>query len=154
MAQIFTARGPIILADEADVDLLLDYSWYVSATTSGHLYAHARVRGAGSDGPSRILMHRLLMQPPPGMVVHHINNNGLDNRRQNLVVVTQAQNMAAHHYPNRSGVYVQQGRYRALVRINKKHLSLGMYDNKEDAYAAVRAARAAAALPFPVETFP
>ena len=90
--QIELASGHTVLADDADKELLLPYSWHLNRTGGGRLYVSARVRG---DGPpyKRIKMHRLIMDPSPGMVVHHKNNNGLDNRRCNLEVVTTRQNL-------------------------------------------------------------
>jgi len=88
--RIELASGHTVLADDADMELLLPHSWYLSrAAGSNRLYAAARIRGTRL----KVRMHRLIMDPPPGMVVHHINNNGLDNRRCNLEVVTTRQNL-------------------------------------------------------------
>lgn len=133
--KIETASGHTILASRADYIILSRYSWYVSKSGGGRLYAHARVPGAGE----RISMHRLLMQPPEGMVVHHKNNDGLDNRRLNLEVATQRTNCLHAHAHKKGGVHFdkQSGKWRAQLRDpNGKLVSLGMHATRKAALAA------------------
>jgi hypothetical protein len=98
--RIETASGHTIFADDADVELLSQFSWCIVKNRNGRLYAEARVRKRVSNHgllmqPSgrRVSMHRLLMQPPPGLIVHHKDNDGLNNRRSNLQVTTQRVNL-------------------------------------------------------------
>jgi hypothetical protein len=133
--KIDLASGHTVLADDADLELLLPHSWYLSrASGSDRLYASARIRGT----PIKVRMHRLLMNPEPGMVVHHINNNGLDNRRCNLMVTTQQVNtrfaFVSHHCVHRHG-----DRWRTQPRDKTgKQISLGMYETEEQAKAVVQ----------------
>jgi len=135
--KIELASGHTVLADDADLELLLPHSWYLSrASGSDRLYASARIRGT----PIRVRMHRLLMNPPPGMVVHHINNNGLDNRRSNLEVTTARQN-ARYHHDGVGGAYFDKvsQRWRSGLRDNNgKLVHLGMFDTEEAAREAAK----------------
>ena len=130
----YTASGHEILADDADCLLLCRYSWYANKTSSGRLYAHARIPWTDE----RISMHRLLMEPPPELIVHHKNNNGLDNRRCNLQVTTNLINIRYAHMTADS-VHEQDGRWRAQPRDETgTRISLGGYETREKAWAAVQ----------------
>ena len=137
--RIELTSGHTVLADDADLELLLPYSWHLHRTAgSSLLYAAARIRG---DGPpyKRIKMHRLIMNPPAGMVVHHKNNDGLDNRRSNLEITTNRQNILYAYEHKEGGVHFhkQTGRWRAQLRDpNGKMVSLGMHATRGDALAA------------------
>jgi hypothetical protein len=96
--QIDTHNGGIILADDADYELLSQYNWHTQKGGNTH-YAYARLRSKGrGTGPGKIVsMHRFLMKPDPDLVVHHRNGNGLDNRRANLQVTTTRVNIRHAH---------------------------------------------------------
>jgi hypothetical protein len=135
--RIELTSGHTVLADDADLELLLSYSWHLHRTPGcSRLYAQARLRGSGRPY-KRIKMHRLLMSPPDGFVVHHINNNGLDNRRCNLQVTTQRVNIR-HAYKSGT-VHFQGGRWRAVARDEAgKRISLGMYETEDRARAVLQ----------------
>ncbi len=135
--RIELTSGHTVLADDADLELLLPYSWHLCKNSNGRLYASARIRGAGPPY-RRIKMHRLIMGDPPGMVVHHINNDGLDNRRCNLEVTTNRQNIQYHH-DGIGGAYFdkQNQKWRSILRDNSgKRVSLGMFQSETDALEA------------------
>lgn len=138
MLEIPLSGGLVAIADEADRDILSGYSWW-AVDCGGRTYAACRLRGA--RWRERAYMHRMITAAPVGSVVHHINNDGLDNRRENLSVGTAAENLAAHHHQFRSCVYVLEGRFRAQARIAGRRVSLGMYEDRQKAHAAVAAAR-------------
>lgn len=82
----------------------------------------------------------------PEDTVDHINNIRTDNRWKNLRRATVAQNVSNSRTPKDSfsgkkGAYLQpNGRWRAGITHNKKYISLGMFDTKEEANAAYYAA--------------
>lgn len=130
--------GHIALADDADMELLLPYSWHLAG--GSRLYVSARIRGSGPPY-KRIKMHRLIMNPPPDMVVHHINNNGLDNRRCNLEVTTSRQNSRYHSDALDRGAYFdrQSKKWRAQLRGNDgKLIYLGLFDAESEAREVAR----------------
>lgn len=92
-------------------------------------------------------MHREITQAKEGEVVDHINHNTLDNRKINLRVCTHRQNMRNQVKPKNNtsrfkGVNKEKGRWRARILVDKKRLSLGMFENIFDAVFARREAEA------------
>ena len=87
--RIDTHNGFTILADDADYELLAQYSWHGrKAGNTAYAYARIRSKGRGYGSGKIMSMHRFLMKPDPDLVVHHRNGNGLDNRRSNLQITT------------------------------------------------------------------
>lgn len=93
----------------------------------------------------RYYAHRLAwlyMHGETPKVVDHINGNTSDNRLTNLRNVDQAgnlQNMKRMNRTNTSGftgVTRKRKRWTAQLSLNEKHVSLGVYETKEEAYAA------------------
>jgi hypothetical protein len=90
------------------------------------------------------LCHVLLFPDcPDGMVRDHIDGNRLNNKRENIRFVTQQQNAWNHKDLSScksgvSGVYKQGSRWRAHIFRGGQHISLGMYDTKEEAIEARR----------------
>lgn len=79
------------------------------------------------------------------LIVDHINNNKLDNRIQNLRAITiQQNNMNTSSRKNSSSKYVgvskreykNYTKYRALITLDRKSISLGEFDNEIDAAKA------------------
>jgi hypothetical protein len=79
---------------------------------------------------------------PHGLTVDHINGDKGDNRIVNLRLATDCENSCyrPRKSNNRSGykgVYMREnGKYRAVITVNKQKTNLGTFDNKEDAYNA------------------
>lgn len=78
--------------------------------------------------------------------IDHINGDGLDNRIKNLRDVSQTVNAQNHKEKIKknglpTGVSFCVGGYRARIQVNKKQLSLGVFDSQEKAYKAYRSAR-------------
>lgn len=81
-------------------------------------------------------------QIPTGMTIDHINGIKGDNRITNLRLATDCQN--SYYRPRKSnnvsgckGVYQREnGKYRAVITVNRKRTSLGTFSTKEEAYAA------------------
>ena len=69
-------------------------------------------------------------------VVDHIDNNKLNNRLDNLQVITQRENSSKNRKNNSgfTGVYkTKNGKYRSLIKINKKQLHLGYFKTGQEA---------------------
>lgn len=119
--------------------------WHAHYTTSGNVYVKTTVGGIRTkDG--RIFLHRFLLDAPDDMVVDHIDQNPLNNRRSNLRVVTQQINSANRNYPNKNNSsgkknvrwHKQANKWQAYLRENNKFISLGLYEDINDAVAAVQ----------------
>lgn len=77
----------------------------------------------------------------------HINRNRSDNRISNLREVTNKQNLQnagkySHNTSGHSGVYryKRDSKWRAQIKHNQKHISLGYFNTIEEAIAARKAA--------------
>ena len=87
------------------------------------------------------MMHSVILSAPKGMVIDHINNNPLDNRIANLRIVTPQQN-AWNRKKRRTrstskykGVSWSKndGKWRALIMLDNKKISLGNFDDEKQA---------------------
>lgn len=142
MREIPLTTGGVALVDDEDYDRVIEAgSWYAhqSLNTS---YAKQNYRQDGGKYTTRS-MHNFVT----GLrYVDHINGNGLDNRRVNLRPATASQNQANQRMrrDNRSGFrgvqHAPRGRWRALIVVRGKRISLGYYDAGEDAARAYDAA--------------
>ncbi len=81
------------------------------------------------------------MSAPAGYVVDHIDNNPLNNTRENLQITTTSRNAMRAEQALKGGVQKQYGRFRARIRVDGRHVSLGMFDTEDEARAMVNAAR-------------
>ena len=133
------------LIDDADVPLIADHLWRLSA--QGYAITHR-------DG-RRIAMQRLLLglEPQERREVDHVNRDRLDNRRENLRSATRQQNLqnlaARGGRSQHRGVSFckQTGRWVAKVKIGYQEHWLGRHDTEEQA-AAVASAYRAEHMPF------
>lgn len=100
-------------------------------------------------GRRRFPAHRLawlyMTGELPTIDIDHIDNNRSNNRWNNLRVATRSQNKAnfAHTsgVSNMRGVWPHGKRWRAAIKVNQKRKHLGVFDTKEEAYAAYISAR-------------
>jgi len=126
-----------VLIDKDDLPFLSDFrgTWHLD----NRGYVRRTIKGKIS------FMHRILTNPPEGFVVDHIDGNTLNNKRNNLRVVKPGHNQQNIRNPHKISKTGSKGvrektkwgkKYRAYVTVNKKEISLGGYDNKEDAEIA------------------
>jgi len=147
MKKIALTQDKFALVDDDDFEKINKYKWHVRKDRN-KWYA---LRDIGKPGKRKhIHMHRFIMNTPEGMETDHINNDGLDNRKSNLRVCTKNQNMhnaekRADNTSGMKGVYWHKAakRWHVRIKVNKKYISLGYFDNIEDAgmeydYAAVK----------------
>lgn len=134
----FSVKGietGIITIDTSDLELVQSYPWHIESAKAGIKYAAASVAG------HTVRLHRLLM--PNATIVDHINHNGLDNRRINLRSCSNAENSRnkiLHTQPKSGYVGIRHNpkcnTYYVRIMVNKKEISLGHYDNIQDAIKA------------------
>lgn len=121
-----------VLLDDEDRERFIEFSWSLSG--NGYLQRH-HVTETGRYTKKRL--HQEIMGAPYGMTVDHINGNKLDNRRVNLRIVDQQAN-TQNRRPNSSGHRgvswnKRSGKWYAHAKIDRKMISLGFYDNLEEA---------------------
>ena len=122
--------------DLDDYDKIKDYCWsdyrgYIE-TKIGSTQCHSSLR-----------VYRLIMDCPDDMVVDHINHNTFDNRKENLRICTVSQNGMNQKLSlrNKSGIkgvsfHKKSNKWRAIITVNQKQISLGEFDNMQDAINA------------------
>lgn len=127
-------KGKFAIIDAADWPLVAPYRWLaIGPNPRGVWYAKmARM-------PCTYL-HRFLTKPGHRrLLVDHWNHDGLNNRRCNLRVCTQTQNQGNRRSFGNSSGYKgvcwdkAGGRWIATIRVQKKRLALGGFDDKEEA---------------------
>lgn len=129
-------RGIEAIIDDEDYEYLNQWKW------CAHKEGYA-VRSASKQNGKReyIRMHRLIMNAKKGQIIDHINCNKVDNRKENLRFCTDMQN--SQNQKKRKGltslykgVDLFRGKYRAFIRVNKKQIYLGTFENEEAAAEA------------------
>jgi hypothetical protein len=128
MKTIYTRKHEPILVDDEDYGMLVKHVWHIDQ-------GYARNRQLG-------LMHNVIKPAANGLVVDHINQNKLDNQKFNLRHVTPSTNRInskeSKNATGYRGVYEQKpGRFQASVRRDGKNISLGYFNNPQEAFAKV-----------------
>ena len=127
-------QGQVAIVDADDYDLLNSRKW----CTSKHrdlFYAHRK------EGGRTIQMHRQILNAPKDLYCDHINHNGLDNRRANLRLCTPSQN-CQNQLPQAGFSSIYKGvsrlgnRWRAVIKLDGRYISIGSFDNQLDAAIA------------------
>jgi len=151
-----TNSDKFAIVDEADYDLVKDYSWWEHfPEQSDRLsYAYGVKLPRKRTGEKVVKMHRLIMnETEKTKLLDHVDGNGLNNCRNNLEYITVAQNIQKadfdparnkrkRHSKFRGVSYLEwHGKYLAYVNCNGKREYLGYFTTEEEA-ARVRDARA------------
>ena len=81
------------------------------------------------------LLHRIILDAKENEVVDHINGNTFDNRKQNLRITDNTNNCRNNKC---LGVSYRKDRkkWRAYITVNKRQITLGMYETREEALEA------------------
>jgi hypothetical protein len=116
--------------DSLDDFLLKKYRWLL-AKRAKKIYLYTCIAG------SEYFLHRMITNAAHGMVVDHIDGNTLNNTRSNLRVCTQAENTRNRAKSQTAsgkfkGVSFRKdiGKWRARIMINRKEISLGVFDSE------------------------
>ena len=147
-----TRKGNIFTVfDTEDIPLVrkIHYRWhafYEKRIDNYYVVSPGSKKGQ-RDG---VRLARLVTKCPRGFVPHHINHDTLDNRKLNLRIVTQQVNLQNKKGAYKSsktgirGVYFHKitGKWYAQVDLSGKKVYQELFDKKEDAERAVKAARA------------
>lgn len=121
--------------DKEDWDKVKKHIWWVSCKTRNNYYqVYTQVKR------KTIVLSRLLIEAPSHLVVDHIDRNPLNNKKSNLRLATAAQNSYNMNMKNSNTTGVigvdyrkDRNKYRALIRIDGRKISLGHYDTLEEA---------------------
>lgn len=141
------------IIDDCDSDLE-EVSWNVKIRKNRNTNYVARGVNLGKAANYKIQeikMHRVILERMIGRPLEkdefpdHIDGNGLRNTRDNLRLATFTQNVRnSKKQKNKiceyKGVTYESGRWRARIRVNGKLISLGLFNNPEEAHEAYKKA--------------
>lgn len=140
-------RMKYALIEAADYELVKGGKWRARWDLSTRSFYAGRTTGRAPRRTEEQL-HRVILglTPGDGLQGDHINGRALDNRRSNLRIARNAQNSynrkrRRNNSSGFKGVFVEGGRYRAMIRHGGRLRHLGFFDTPE---AAARAYDAAA----------
>jgi len=139
MRQIKLTKGKYAIVDDSDFDYLNQFKWYFDGR-------YAMRNGIQKNYKRKhIWMHRLINQTSKDKETDHINRNKLDNRRINLRTVTRNGNQwnRDKYRTNTSGYkgimwHKATQKWLAQIKVNSKHIHLGIYDDIQKALLARR----------------
>jgi hypothetical protein len=139
--RIHLTEGKFALVDPQDFYWLNNFDW--CADGKGDCIYAVRHLLSADEKANVVRMHRYIMKAPDKLLVDHRNGDGLDNRRDNLRLATHSQNTCNRKKKTcTSSKYIgvcldkQTGKWRSLIMINGKSLSLGRFDSELDAAKA------------------
>lgn len=120
-----------VLIDDEDYDMVSQFTWKVN--TSGHI----QTTRLGKI----ILLHRLILnEDNPKVIIDHRDRNKLNCQKYNLRKTDykgNARNRTSTGKTGHVGIELTPyGRYRARIKVGGKNISLGNYDNINDAIIA------------------
>ena len=135
--KIIFSRGIETVFDIEDYDFISRYHWSLNRD-----HVHGRVDGRTIPLANYILECNGVIIPD-GYIVDHINNNPLYNRKINLRVCSVYNNTKnrkpyKNNYSGYSGVRFStvKNKWQAYIRINKKLIHLGFFEDMDDAVHA------------------
>ena len=123
----------VSLIDLEDVPIVEKHSWCIRS--GGYV---GRV-----ENKELILLHRLLVHCPKEKIVDHVNKNKIDNRKVNLRICNYRENLRNSIVKSNNsssvtgvGIETKSKKWRARICVNYKPISLGFYNDKNDAIKA------------------
>jgi hypothetical protein len=139
--EIQLTQGKVALVDDSDFEYLNQFKWHVNK--QGNTYYVIRYKRTLLKKRVYESMHRLIMKPDKGFVIDHLDGNGLNNQRNNIRICTVSQNSMNRNktVKNKSGFkgviwWERNSTWKAEIRLNKKKIYLGYYENIIDAAKA------------------
>lgn len=128
------------LIDDSDVGLLINYKWHLNKR-GNTFYLRAYKKDACSY--KKVYIHRMIIECEDKYEIDHINGNALDNRKENLRICDRSQNMrntkiSSSNSSGYKGVTFNKKlkKWYSQIMLNKKNIYIGLFDTKEEAYAA------------------
>lgn len=142
MKVIHLDKGQSTKVDDEDYEELIKYSWHAHwCKGTGTFYVYG---GIYIDGKRKsVQMHRFILKSKKNDVVDHKNHDTLDNQKSNIYNATHQKNqrnkrIAKNNTSGFAGVcwHKFNKKWHAYIKVNRKNIRLGYYDNKEDAVKA------------------
>lgn len=161
MMEIQLSRGLVAKVDDADYPALARFKWLALCSQGRFYAARSELITPGVRRYRTVLMHRVILGLEAGEIGDHVNHDTLDNRRANLRKATQAEN-TRNARPHRDSTSRFKGvswaknasAWAACIRVDKRKLHLGYFDDEVLAAEAYDAAAAKYFRDFAVFNFP
>ena len=138
--KICLTHGKLAIVDVEDFDWLSQWHWFYKP--GGYAVRNQYLGTTGTPKVKRykrIYMSREILKAPVGLVVDHINHDTLDNRKVNLRLATHRENSINSSIRKHSSRYKgvswkkQYKKWASNIVVYKKQISLGYFDNEEEA---------------------
>jgi len=143
--RVLLTQGYEAVVDDVDAELAA-LTWTTMPDTNT-VYAYRNITLGGKQ--TTVMLHRVILALKlgrdllAGEHVDHIDGDGLNNTRANLRVCSHGENSANRGKPsnNTSGLkgvdfHKASGKWRAQIAVNGTSKHLGLFTDKEAAYAA------------------
>lgn len=132
----YDSKKRVFYFDLEDYDKIKNYTWCVCKSS-----VMTKVKNNSDYGYGTILMHRLIMDYDGCLLIDHVNHTVFDNRKKNLRLANKIQN--GQNRKNSIGWRYEskKKRYSARIRVCKKEIHLGYFDDSESARVAYIKAR-------------
>ena len=141
--EIPLTRGQVAIVDAEDFEWLSQYKWFADWDQRKKGYYAVTKIHIGNGKYKNTSMHRLIMDAKKGEIVDHINGHGLNNTRENLRIVTARENainqkLCINNTSGKMGVTFDKecNKWRVRIHIEGKRITIGRFDNFQDAVAA------------------
>jgi hypothetical protein len=139
--------GYEVIISACDYDRVMAHKWRKAGFKKG-TYFRRSYYDKKNGKKKEIFLHRFLADCQHGkQIVDHISGNTLDNRQENLRICTITENnrncrMNKKNTSGYKGVHWDKERrkWKAVIKVNRKTILLGRFDDPEKAYEAYVAA--------------
>jgi hypothetical protein len=115
------------LIDKEDLEKIKGYKWYLSRG-----YVSTRKKNYTTK------LHQLILGKKEGYEIDHINHDKFDNRKKNLRFATRSQNGMNKKC---KGYKWDNNCWQVRIKINKKEINLGRFENEQTAAKVAQEAR-------------
>lgn len=139
MKLIPLTQGQFALVDDEDYERISAFKWF-AVKSRGTYYARRNQWNSKLKRDFTIPMHRVILNAAPGVEVDHRDNNGLNNQKHNLRNCSDAEqsankSIAKNNKTGFKGVlwHKRDHVYEAGIRVNRKFIYLGRFDDPEQA---------------------
>jgi hypothetical protein len=147
--EIKLTQGQIAIVDNEDYDRVKGYTWFANNWTGSSKLLSAKTWVEKGGKRHLVSLHRFLLNLPSNSSVLFRNDNPLDCRRSNMEIVTpkdacRTGRLKRNNTSGYKGVTwsTQKGRWRAFIKVDRRQIHLGFFDDPvEAAHAYDDAAR-------------
>lgn len=133
MKLIPLTQGQFAQVDDEDYDSLMQWKWHAIKGRLSYYAVRAIPNTFKKKRQTTLWMHREIMNTEDGVLVDHVDHDGLNNQKGNLRNCSISQNNCNKKPVSKTGfkgvTKVHERRYRAAIRVNRKALNLGAYED-------------------------